>query len=339
MRNHEVTACQPLLGPDGRITEPGWARRPVWEYDRSQITSPAFRIKEWDYYLVMNGQYGAAFTLSDNGYVGLQSVSLLDFGEKWEHTETILTPFPMGKMGMPSSSESGKTVYHDKRLRMEFAVEDGKRKISCDFKDFYKGKPLYCEITLEQPDMDSVVTATPWTGKKAFYYNRKINCMPAGGYLSWDDHTFWFYPDKDYGTFDWGRGVWPYDNTWYWSSGNGTIGGKPFGFNVGYGFGDTAAASENILFYDGIGHKLDDVRFHIPKDDFMKPWMLSSSDGRFEMEFVPVLDRAAHLSALAFASDQHQVFGRMSGRAELDDGTFIELKDFMCFAQKVHNRS
>ena len=28
----------------------------------------------------------------------------------------------------------------------------------------------------------------------------------------------------------------------------------------------------------------------------------------------------------------------MSGRAVLDDGRFIELKDFMCFAEKVHNR-
>ena len=103
MRNHEVTKEQPLLGEDGRIAEPGWARRQVWKYDRKRIQSPAFRIKEWDYYLVMNEDYAAAFTLSDDGYIGLQSVSLLNFRERWEHTETILTPFPMGKMNMPSS--------------------------------------------------------------------------------------------------------------------------------------------------------------------------------------------------------------------------------------------
>ena len=73
------------------------------------------------------------------------------------------------------------------------------------------------------------------------------------------------------------------------------VGGKPFGFNIGYGFGDTSAATENILFYDGKGHKLDDVTFHIPEEDYMKTWMFTSSDGRFEMEFVPVLDRSASL--------------------------------------------
>ena len=338
MRNHEVTKEQPLLGEDGRIAEPGWARRQVWKYDRKRIQSPAFRIKEWDYYLVMNEDYAAAFTLSDDGYIGLQSVSLLNFRERWEHTETILTPFPMGKMKMPSSSSKGDIIYRDKRMRLEFRVDSGRRMISCDFKDFYDGKPFYCEIALDQPYMDTMTIATPWSGKKAFYYNQKINCMPAEGYMSFDDITYWFSPDKDYGTLDWGRGVWTYDNTWYWGSGNGTVGGKPFGFNIGYGFGDTSAATENILFYDGKGHKLDDIAFHIPEDDYMKPWRFSSSDGRFEMKFEPVLDRAAAMSALLVSSDQHQVFGRMSGKAILDDGKFIELKDFMCFAEKVRNK-
>ena len=233
MRNHEVTKEQPLLDEFGKITEPGWARRQVWQYERKNIKSSALRIKEWDYYLVMNEDYAAAFTLSDDGYIGLQSVSLLNFKERWEHTETILTPFPMGKMKMPSSSSKGDIVYRDKRMRLEFRVDSGRRMISCDFKEFYQGKPFYCEIALDQPDMDTMTIATPWNGKKAFYYNQKINCMPAEGYMSFDDITYWFSPDKDYGTLDWGRGVWTYDNTWYWGSGNGTVGGKAFGFNIG----------------------------------------------------------------------------------------------------------
>ena len=70
----------------------------------------------------------------------------------------------------------------------------------------------------------------------------------------------------------------------------------------------------------------------------MKSWTFTSSDGRFEMEFEPVLDRPARMSTLIISSDQHQVFGKMSGKAVLDDGRFIELKDFMCFAEITHNR-
>ncbi len=339
MRNHEVVTRQPLLKEDGSLREPGWSKRLVQKYDRRQIKAPKFRIKEWDYYLVLNEDFAGAFTISDDGYIGLQSVSLLNFKEGWEHTETILNAFPMGKFELPPTSERGDTVYRDKRLHMEYTVEEGKRRIRCKFDKFYQGKTFRCDITLDQPEMDTMVIATPWKERKtAFYYNQKINCMPAGGKMEFDGKVYRFNNKTDFGTLDWGRGVWTYDNRWYWGSGNTVVDGRPFGFNIGYGFGETSAASENMLFYDGRAHKLDDVTFHIPEGDYMKPWTFSSSDGRFEMDFLPVLDRAAKTAAVIIETDQHQVFGRMSGKAVLDDGTVIEVKDMMCFAEDVHNR-
>ena len=341
MRNHEVTKRQLLLDQHGEIAEPGWARNQIWQYRRSDIKAPTLRIKEWDYYLVLNDGFAGAFTIADNGYMGLMSVSLLCFDDEtgpWEHTESLITLFPMGKYKLPETSDSGNTVYRDKRLQLEFFVENGKRRIVCNYENFWQGKPFSCDITLEQPPMDSMVIATPWDKKHAFYYNQKINCMRASGWMRYDGKTYTFQPDTDFGTLDWGRGVWTYDNTWYWGSGNCVIDGKPFGFNIGYGFGNTSAATENILFYDGKAHKLDDVTFHIPADDFCKPWTFSSSDGRFEMDFLPVIDRAALTDAKVLISDQHQVFGRMSGKAVLDDGTVLEVKDMMCFAEKVRNK-
>ena len=111
-RNHEVTKRQPLLDARGNIAEPGWSRRQLQVYDRTKIKAARFRIKEWDYYLVVGDACAVAFTLSDDGYVGLQSVSLLELGEHpWEHTETILDAFPMGKFHLPGNSSAGDIVY------------------------------------------------------------------------------------------------------------------------------------------------------------------------------------------------------------------------------------
>ena len=338
-KNHEITKRQRLLDEKGELREPGWSRSLVQEYDRNMIKAPKWRIKEWDYYLVLSDKFAGAFTISDDGYIGLQSVSLLCFGEHpWEHTETVLNAFPMGKLKLPSDSSSCVTKYEDKRLQMKFTAENGRRHITCHFERFFEEKPFDCDIVLNQPEMDSMVIATPWDKKHAFYYNQKINCMRASGYMEYDGVRYEFDPDTDFGTLDWGRGVWTYDNTWYWGSGNADINGNAFGFNIGYGFGNTEAASENVLFYNGVIHKLDDVTFHIPENSYMEPWTFSSSDGRFETEFVPVLDREAKLDFKVLVSDQHQVFGRMSGKAVLDDGTEIRMKDMMCFAEKVHNR-
>ncbi|MGX8681722.1 MAG: DUF2804 family protein, partial [Spirochaetales bacterium] len=76
-RNHEVVNEQLLLDNSGELREPGWSRRMVQKYDRSMIRAPKWRIKEWDYYLVLSDSFAGAFTISDDGYIGLQSVSLL----------------------------------------------------------------------------------------------------------------------------------------------------------------------------------------------------------------------------------------------------------------------
>ena len=338
-RNHEITGNQLLLDENGNLREPGWSRTMVQDYKKSMIKAPRWRVKEWDYYIVMSDKFGAAFTISDNGYIGLQSVSLLELGkEPKEHTETVLNALPLGKFRLPQTSGPGVTKYYDKRLRMRFDVKKGMRRIRCQFKNFFEGKTFKCDILLIQPEMDTMVIATPWEKKHHFYYNQKINCMRASGYMELGGKRYEFNPSRDFGTLDWGRGVWTYDNTWYWGSGNTDLNGKAFGFNIGYGFGNTEAASENVIFYDGVAHKLDDITFHIPEGSYTDPWKITSSDGRFEMDFVPVLDRAANLDYKVIVSDQHQVFGRMSGTAILDDGTELTIKDVMCFAEKVHNR-
>ena len=71
-------------------------------------------------------------------------------------------------------------------------------------------------------------------------------------------------PADSFAVLDWGRGVWTYHITWYWASASGLVDGVPFGFNLGYGFGNTSAATENMLFYSGKAHKLSRVRFKIP---------------------------------------------------------------------------
>ena len=338
MRNHEVTRKMKLLDGRGMLNEPGWSRSQVWEYSRADIRSSRLKIKEWDYYLVMGRGFGAAFTISDDGYAGLQSVSFLDFNVPCEHTGTVLELFPMGKHRMPADTRSGNCSFTGKGLSLEFIKEEGLRRIKCDYKGFNGDRDLSCDIILAEPDMDTMVIATPWTGTRSFYYNQKINCMSASGKVIYAGREYDFNPESDFGTLDWGRGVWTYDNTWNWGSGNGIIEGKAFGFNIGYGFGDTKAATENILFYDGRASKLDDITLNIPEDSYMKPWTFASSDGRFEMEFIPVIDRAAKIDLKFLCSDQHQVFGRMSGKAILDGGRVLDIKDLMCFAERVHNR-
>ena len=91
---HEITASAPLLDEKGNLREPGYAKRLLPIYRRADIKAPAARIKEWDYYLVANDHFAVALTIADNGYMGLDSVSFLQFDEGWQVTRSPCGPFP-----------------------------------------------------------------------------------------------------------------------------------------------------------------------------------------------------------------------------------------------------
>lgn len=340
---HEITERGKLLDENGALREPGWSRSLLLNYSRGDIKAAKYRIKEWDYYLVNNGDFGLALTVADNGYMSMLSASFLNFSEPWEQTASLMGAFPMGKLHLPEDSSSGVTEGKKGATHFRFETKDGERKLYCHISDFKDKKPLHAEIRLFDEPKDSMVISTPFAGdNKAFYYNQKIIGMRAEGTVLFDGREYRFYPEDSFGLLDWGRGVWTYKNTWYWGAAHGLVDGEAFGFNIGYGFGDTSAASENMIFYKGIAHKFDRLRFGIPrkdgKDDFMSPWKITSNDGRFDMDFVPVIDRAAKTDVGLICSDQHQIFGKFSGKAVLDDGTELIIKDFLGFAEKVYNK-
>ena len=339
---HEITESLPLLDTSGNLTQPGYARRLLPVYDRSKVRGGLTRLKEWDYYLVMGDGFALALTIADNSYMGLDSISFLHFEEGWQVTKSPMRLLPMGRTGLPATSEAGDTAISGKGYALLFHSDHGVRTLTAHMDNFKNGRPLDAHVTLTDPPAESMVICTPFDKPGHFYYNQKINCMRASGSVTVDGTTYDFHPDRSFGTLDWGRGVWTYHNTWYWASASGVTEGIPFGFNLGCGFGNTSAATENMLFYQGVAHKLDQVTFHIPRKgrqwDYLSPWTFTSNDDRLRLSFAPVLDRAACTSVGVIKSDQHQVFGRFSGEAVLDDGTVLSFRDLMGFAERVENR-
>ncbi len=338
--NHKLEKQHKLLNFDGSVLEPGWANQLVHEYSPFDVKANKLRIKEWDYYVIVDDDFAFSTCIADNRYMGLANASFYDFKEQKKYDYLIPMVLPMGKLKMPTSSAKGDIYYKCGAGRLSYIHTENGRRLTGHYKATAKRSALDFDINLGwDKDDDTMVIATPWENdKKAFYYNQKINCMPASGYIKIGDRKIEINPKKHFGTLDWGRGVWTYDNTWYWGSGNGYVNGKRFGFNIGYGFGNTTAASENMIFYDGKCHKLDKIYFQIPENGIMQPWKIISSDGRFDMDFKPVYDNRTFITAIVLSQNAHQVFGKISGKAILDDGTELEIKDMTVFAERVRNR-
>lgn len=331
----------PLLDKDGNLSQRGFAYSLIKEYKRNDIKGTKSRIKEWDYYYIADNNYGIALTIDDNSYMGLVSLSVLDIQNGKEIlTKSPIFWFPNGKTNLPSSSKDGDSIKIGKGYSFRFLNQLGKRHLLCEMKHVLGKEDFFCDIFLEESNPNSMVIATPFLKKRHFYYNQKINLLKAKGFFTLGKKRYEFQ-ENAFGTLDWGRGVWTYKNTWYWSTANGISDGKRIGWNLGYGFGDTSAASENMLFVEDKAYKFQDVEFFIPKkgkkDDFLSSWDIKSKSGDISLHFLPSFNRKSNTNALLIQSDQNQVFGTFSGYFLVKDEKII-IDNVHGFAEKVKNR-
>ncbi|QMV42705.1 DUF2804 domain-containing protein [Cohnella cholangitidis] len=327
-----------VLGADGALLQKGYSTRAVLRFNRKAIKARPWRIKEWDFYQVSNDDYCLQLTIGHASYVGEISFKLFEFKTGVMHQFSHLLFLPFNRLKLPESADQGDIAFKAKNLFMQFQVYNGGRRLMCRTGGG-KFPTVDIDVRLSQPDPTSLVIATPFDeSEKCFYYNHKINCMPAKGVVKIEDKVYRFEPESAFGLLDWGRGVWPFHNEWYWGSGSGWVEGKRFGFNIGYGFGNTSAATENMLFYDGVAHKISHVHFDLAgSGGYMAKKRFTSDDGRFEMEFTPIYDRYTEAKALFLDNRCHQLFGTFNGKAVLDDGQVIEVKDLVAFAEHAVN--
>lgn len=333
-----------LLNEKGHLEQAGYSTGMVRKYDRTQIKASKMRIKEWDYYLIYNSKFAIALTVADNGYMGMLSASVIDFENKQEKTSSIIELLTMGRYKMPQTSKKGDVVVKNNQGYFSFVHEKEKRRLLVEYPKFDGERSLKVDLVLDDEPQENMVIATPFKDKpKAFYYNQKIVGFSACGKVQYGDQEIIFDKNDTQAILDWGRGVWTYKNTWYWSSMAGFKDGHKIGFNLGYGFGDSSSASENMVFYDGYATKLNDVFFEIPKDkkgnnDYLQPWKITSSDGAIELSFSPILNRHSDINLLVLRSNQNQVFGKFSGNIKLKDGQVLEIREMLGFAECVFNK-
>lgn len=346
MFQNEITKLQKLLDNKGNVANPGFSKKLLWEYDRSQIKAPKALIKEWDYYYIGNNDFALCVTLSDMGYIGALSASVIDYKTPNQITKSAVCGMPMGKFKMANTTLCGDEKWTIGKSTFNFRNDGKKRHLFGNYSKFGKnGEELLFDVELTDAPEESIVIATPFSKKGRFYFNQKINCLKAKGWFQLGEKKYILNEEnQSLATLDWGRGVWTYDNTWYWGSLQTILdNGSPFGWNIGYGFGNNEMATENMLFHEGKSHKLDEITFNIPKKkdgsfDYMKDWIFTSNDDRFHMDFKPIIDRYAPFDIKVLAMIPHQVFGNFTGYCVLDNGKKIEISNVLGFAEHVHNK-
>ena len=241
-----------------------------------------------------------------------------------------------------SLSGSGKSTILRKcdGFRTSYVIDADWGMVKAVVKDaggFNKGMGIQADLHLYcPPSYESINIVIP-IGKKRFYYNRKINCLPVQGKVKYGDRVIEFNPKTCLGSLDWGRGVWEYKSYWNWASASGFLADqRTIGLNLGCGFGNLSLAGENAIILDNKIHKLGSVKFDYMSGDYMKPWKFYDSEGKLNLIFTPFIDRTATTNLGIITSEVHQMFGLYTGEVRIDSEGIIPIKDLVGFAEEHH---
>jgi hypothetical protein len=335
----ELTTEGKLLNNNGSLAQVGWSRQPLLDCNleaaKFYTLRPLqrFRIKRWDYYAIFTPKRFFSATIADLGYAGNIFVYTLDFETRQLHEEGLVIPLGKG-VELPRNNSSGDASFSNDKVSLDFRFVENRRVISVSWPEFHDGRGIEAEISLETPpDHESMNIVIP-IGERRFYYNHKINCLPASGTLKYGSLEEELLPESSCGSLDWGRGVWDYNSVWKWASASGFLpDGGTVGLNLGYGFGDNSAASENALILNGVIHKLDQVEFFYDPDNYMKPWGFRDNQGRLELTLTPFTERVAQTNLGVIFSEVHQMFGHYAGFVVDDHGQKIEIDGLIGFAE------
>ncbi len=342
----EYTKRTPLLGIDGTLIAKGWARKNVFEYDRTK-SSPNKRKKEWDFYQISNGKFMVQISFANISVGGYVSAAITDLRNK----RTIVNatsyflggnkyvPNPKGDCPNRFSGKIGDAIF-------DFNTKETQRTLG--FKMKYKGKDVLCKFRMDiAPDLENITTVLPFKGYPTKYFmTTKQNCMPCEGTFEYGNEVYKFKKEDTFCVLDWGRVNTPYEMVWYWGNGSTYLtdenGEKhTFGFEITWGIGDEHNATETCLFYDGKAHKIGavDVETFPKPDKYMEPWKFISEDGRFNLTMTPFYDHHSDMNVFNLARmHSHQVHGLWNGDVTLDDGTKLEIKDMYAFCEYVENK-
>jgi hypothetical protein len=307
----------------------GWSRTPL---TNCNLTGHPLRKKRWNYWAVTTPDFLFSITISDVDYLGMIFAYFLDFKTK-RFIEKTLSPLLGKGCNMPEGVFDS-VSYSDAAISATFTSTPDKTGLLVECPDF-DGLHLKADVKISYPRKHQTMSVViPWN-RRVFQYTSKHNCLPASGSVNLGAESYKIKDGSAYACLDFGRGVWPYDSVWNWSSFSGKSGGHEIGVNLGGRWTDGTGLTENSLTCDGILTKLsEDVVFKYDTSHYMKPWtIVTKNTNRVRLTFTPMYERIAKTDALILKSAVHQMFGSFEGVIVPDGEKPIKVSNLIGWAE------
>lgn len=335
----EHTAPVSLLYADGSLAAGGWARRAQMLYNRDAIPEKLLgRVKEWEHYTIMGPDFTLGVTIAQLGSMAFGSAEVIDYRKQSSKSSLFLDLRTKDTSIFPDHPY-GTTDFRKGDNFVRFTYEGDSRDIELSIAATAVSPAFSGKLTLQDPKaQESIAIARPFAEAGHFFYENKICGMPATGSIQVGDESFELPVGNSFAIFDWGRGIWPRESSWFWGQAAGIVNGKRIAINLGHGYGDDSKGTANALFIDGKLDKFRNIELKFDPNDREKPWTFTSDDGRLSLTFDPIYHQESKQNIGIAAAELHKIHGYFHGIITTERGERIVLEKLLGFAEHMSQR-
>lgn len=152
---------------------------------------------------------------------------------------------------------------------------------------------------------------------------QKTVCMPADGEVRVGKRVF--KVENALAGLDYTHGYLARETRWRWAQAGGRLpDGRLLGLNLVEGHND-GEVTENGLWIGGELSQPGHARFELDDGDPMKPWRITTDDGRVDLHFHPEGARAEDLDLKVVVSQYVQPVGTFEGIVKDAEGNLVEV--------------
>lgn len=326
---------------DGKVTQWGLFQAPFRDIDLEGLEIRVkgmpvprflrrFRLKEWQHVAIAGRDVMMGVALVDAHYMGNSFCWVADrvTGTFVEHSREA-----------PSTCvRTARTLWNDGcrfksgryEARIDNQLEQGRHRVHVEIAAAGARPGIEAEYELSEDlatfqPLECVLPVAP--GRPL--YTHKAAC-PVSGWIRVGEKRYDLDPARDAALLDVQKTYYPYKTFWKWATFAGRAAdGRLVALNLCQNLiTDDEAFNENVLWVAGRMSPLGAARFEMDPADTLRPWRITTTDGRVDLTFTPQGRRVGRINTGVLLSDYQQPYGTFAGIMVLDDGTRFEVQGF-----------
>lgn len=185
---------------------------------------------------------------------------------------------------------------------------------------------------------ESVLRLCTPTGPTGWAYVQKVVAVPAHGTASSATSTINFEEADALAHHDYTTGFLRAETWWHWACVATRLpDGRRLGLNLSCGTNESGYR-ENGAWLDGQWFALGGAIFDFDADNTEAPWVVTGTDGRFELRFESGHGYHARHESELMSTNFHQLFGSFDGWIVTDDGERLAIANAPGFTEAQYLR-